>query len=84
MSGLEVVGVIAGIISAYTGAHVVFQNWRKARESRRHNKQNLKLDNSLVVGSSTIQQTYEDHFARLGQRFAVGDIELTWDCGSFS
>lgn len=84
MSGLEVVGVIAGIISAYTSAHLVFQNWRKARESRRHNKQNLKLDNSLLVGSSTIQQTYDEHFARLGRRFAVGDGELTRDYGSFS
>jgi hypothetical protein len=84
MSGLEVVAVIAGIISAYTGAHIVFQNWRQARESRRRNKQNLKLNKSLVVGSSTIQHTYDEHFARLGQRFAVGDSELTRHCGFFS
>lgn len=84
MAGLEVVGAVAGIIAAYCGAHVVFQNWRGARESRRHNKQNQKLDNSLVVGSSTIQQTYDEHFARLGKRFGVGDSELARNCGSFS
>jgi hypothetical protein len=84
MSGLEVFAVIAGIISAYIGAHIVFQDWRKARESRRRNKQNLKLNKSLVVGSSIIQHTYDEHFARLGNRFAVGDSELTRDCGFFS
>lgn len=83
MFGLEVVAVIAGIISAYTGSHVAFQKWQKGRESRLHNKQYLKLNNSLVAGSSTIQQTYK-HFARLGKLFAVGDSELNRDCGSFS
>lgn len=61
----------------------MFQNWQKEKKSRWHNKQNLKLDNSLVVGSLTIQQIYDKYFARLGQQFAVGNSELNWDCASF-
>lgn len=73
MSGLEVVALVAGIVSAYSGAASLFRNWRRDRKERQQQKKNQHLNQALVKGSSDVQKTYDDDFRRLGQLFARGD-----------
>ena len=73
MSGLEVVALVAGIVSAFTGAGTLFRNWRRDRKERRKQEKNQRLEQTLVKGSSDVQTTYNDDFRRLGPMFARGD-----------
>lgn len=73
MFGLEVVGIVASIISAFVSSASLFREWREKRRERRKNDQNSILQISLSSGSSQIQGEYEQDFSRLGSRFAVGD-----------
>ena len=73
MSGLEVVGLVAGIVSAFTGAGGLFRNWRRDRKERRLQEKNQRLEQTLVKGSSDVQTTYDHDFRRLGPMFARGD-----------
>jgi hypothetical protein len=73
MSGLEVVAAITSILGAFNGSVTIYRSWRDARRERREKEENRRLERSLTVGSTTVQQEYDTHFARLGQRFAIGD-----------
>lgn len=73
MPVLEVLAAVAGIVSAFNGAVALYRSWRDKRNERRTNKRNRELEASLTKGRTTIQQEYDGHFARFGQRFAVGD-----------
>jgi len=86
MSGLEVVGVFgvaAGIISAFHDSLSLYRSWKqkkkeqtRKKKERRRNLKNESLEQSLSLGETKIQQEYNLHFARLGQRFAIGDCEF--------
>ena len=73
MSGLEVAALVAGIISAYTGAATLYRKWRSDRQARRQQLQNERLDQSLVQGRADVQARYDNDFRRLGAIFARGD-----------
>jgi hypothetical protein len=73
MSGLEVVGIVASIVSAFVASASLFREWREKRRERRKNYQNSSLQISLSSGSSQVRGEYEQDFSRLGSRFAVGD-----------
>ena len=73
MSGVEVVGTICGIISAFTGAYAAFTKWRKKRKERKQEPQNQALEDSLKSGASDIQIHYAQYVVLLGPRFASGD-----------
>ena len=73
MSGIEVVALVAGIVSAYTGAATLFRKWRSDRKERRQQLQNERLDQSLVQGRTDVQGRYDNDFRRLGVVFARGD-----------
>jgi hypothetical protein len=45
-------------------------------EEERTKTENESLEQSLSLGETKIQQEYDLHFARLGQRFAVGDCKF--------
>jgi hypothetical protein len=87
MSGLEVVAAITGIVGAFNGSVTLYRSWRDAKRERREKEENRRLERSLTVGSTTVQQEYDTHFARLGQRFAIGDgkyVPLPRYTGAFS
>jgi hypothetical protein len=73
MLGLDVVGIVASIVSAFVGSASLFREWREKRRERRKNNQNSSLQISLSSGSSQVQGKYEQDLSRLGYRFAVGD-----------
>ena len=73
MSGIEVVALVAGIVSAFTGAGTLFRSWRRDRKERQRQEKNQHLEQALVKGSSDVQKTYDDDFRRLGPMFARGD-----------
>ena len=76
MSGLEVVAAVAGIVGAYAASASVYYAWRNKRQARITNTQNQGLEVSLTTGKTAVQREYDEHFARLGRRFAVGDGEF--------
>ena len=73
MSGLEVIAAVTGIISAFTASVKMFQDWREKKKQRKRDSQNAELALSLASGGRAVQQEYDQHFARLGRRFAMGD-----------
>lgn len=73
MSGLEVVGLIAGIVSAFSGAANLYRDWRSKKREREKQQQNENLSQVLVTSGPDVQRHYDDDFRRLGQRFARGD-----------
>jgi hypothetical protein len=70
MSGLEVVGIVCAIISAFTGAAALVKK-RKAKKEKKAAQE--ALEKSLELGPFSVQGEYDHGFARLGQRFAKGD-----------
>ena len=83
MSGIEVVALVAGIVSAFAGAGSLFSNWRRDRKERQKQEKNQQLEQALVKGSSDVQRTYDDDFRRLGPMFARGD-GMTSSISAFS
>lgn len=73
MSGIEVVGVIAGIVSAFGGAANLYWDWRKKNRERQKQTENEKLLQVLATSGPDVQQRYDKDFRRLGERFARGD-----------
>jgi hypothetical protein len=82
MPVLETLGAVAGAISAFNASVSLYRSWRDKRAERRANEQNQMLETSLTRGGTTIQQEYDNNFARLGQIFAAGDGKLQ-SLGSF-
>ena len=72
MSGIEVVGLVCAIVSAFTGAAALLKKRKAKKEAKR-----LAVEQSLAIGPPTVQGEYDRDFARLGQKFAKGDGEST-------
>jgi hypothetical protein len=68
MSGIEVVGLVCAIVSAFTAAVDLIRK----RKAKKETKQ-VALEESLAIGPSRVQEKYDGGFARLGTRFAQGD-----------
>jgi len=75
MSGLEVIAAVAGIVSAFAGSLTIYRAWRDKKKERLENAQNRRLEVSLTTGGTTVQNEYDQHFRRLGRKFATGDGE---------
>ena len=73
MSGLEVVGLIAGITSAFVGAKSYLLARKKREEVKAKRQEAEALRTSLVRGKTEVQEEYDSDFARLGAPFARGD-----------
>lgn len=79
MSGLEVVGLVAAIVSAFAGGKELSTAWRKHREKKRASKQqhdDKDVETSMVKGKSKVQKKYNEDFRKLGASFARGDGKL--------
>ena len=72
MSGLEVVALVAAIVSAFTGGSQLFSKWKERRHERRLEAQNEVVGTSLQRGTREVQTEYDRDFARLGAAFAQG------------
>ena len=72
MSGLEVVGLVCAIVSAFTGAAELIRR-RKAKKTKNAKE---AVEKSLALGPPTVRGEYDHGFARLGPRFAKGDGEF--------
>jgi hypothetical protein len=70
MSGLEVVGLVCAIVSAFTGAAALIRK-RKAKKEKQAVQE--ALEQSLALGPPSVRGEYDHGFARLGPRFARGD-----------
>lgn len=75
MSGFEVVALVAGIVSAFSGATGLYRTWRKDKKERREKKANQRLEGRLDGHGKEVQRAYDDDFRRLGAAFARGDGE---------
>ena len=73
ITGLEVAGVVAAIVSALNSAATLYQDWRNARRERKDRKENEDLNQLVKYSGLQVQQEYDQDFRRLGQGFARGD-----------
>ena len=73
MSGLEVLALLAAIVSAFTGGSELFMKWRARRRERKALKQNDAVGTILRRGAPEVKAEYDRDFARLGRVFARGD-----------
>ena len=73
MSGLEIIGLVAGIVSAFSSAGTFFLDWKKKRREREQQQANQRLQQLVQSGGGDIQTEYDQDFRRLGQVFARGD-----------
>jgi hypothetical protein len=75
MSGLEVVAIVAAIVSAFHASVEILSKIKQRQASQRdklaHDSAGLEL--SLSRGGSDVQQEYNLDFARIGPSFAKGD-----------
>ena len=80
MSGLEIVGVVAGIVSAITAVGGAIKKARRERRVRlQSSTENLetRLITTLDNGPPRINGEYNSDVARLGSPFTRGDGEKT-------
>ena len=73
ITGLEVGGLVAAIVSALSQATQAYQGWRDARRGRKGREDNERLQDVVSTSSELIQQEYAENFRRLGEAFARGD-----------
>lgn len=79
MSGLEVVALVAAVVSSFAGGKELFSAGRRHRQKKRAKKQHhddKKMEASMVKGKSKVQNKYDEDFRKLGERFAKGDGKL--------
>lgn len=75
MSGVEVVAVVAGvaaIVSGFADGFVLFRRWKARSASWRLRSARTQTERELQSSGPDVRRVYDHHFARLGQRFAVG------------
>ncbi|KAF1947199.1 hypothetical protein EJ02DRAFT_137161 [Clathrospora elynae] len=79
MSGLEVVGLVAGIVSAFSAmaSFLAARNEKKAENARRKREEMEKLQTAIILAPPQIQSEYDYDFARIGSKFAAGDCEYS-------
>jgi hypothetical protein len=78
MSYLEIIGLVAGIIGAFssTGSFLADRKKRKVEKARAKAEELAKLQTAVVTAPPQIQREYDRDFARIGPRFAAGDCKL--------
>ena len=78
MSGLEVVALVVGIVSAFSGTASFLRELKKKKkdESSHKSVRIQRLQKAVELAPPEIQQEYDNDFARIGRRFAVGDGEV--------
>lgn len=67
MSGLEIVGLVAGIVAAFSGASSLYRDWRKERREREERQENEDLEIVVKQSGPDIQEEYDRDFSKLGQ-----------------
>lgn len=67
MSGIEVVGLDAGIVSAFSSTASLYRDWRKRREERERQQANDNLEVMVNQGGRDVHEEYDQDFRRLGQ-----------------
>jgi hypothetical protein len=78
MSGLEIIGVVAGIVSAITAVGGAIKKARRERQAKlQAATQNLetRLITTLDNGPPRINGEYDNDVGRLGSAFSRGDGE---------
>lgn len=78
MSGLEVVALVAAIVSAFTGTvGLLKEREQKKAEKRRAKREELKrLQVALTKAHPEVQNRYDVGFANFGSHFRSGDCKL--------
>jgi hypothetical protein len=78
MSGLEVLALVAGITSAFTGtaSFLAERKKRKAEKACAKAEQLERLQTAVIAAPPQIQNEYDRDFARIGPKFATGDCEF--------
>jgi hypothetical protein len=66
---MELVESFTALMVAYKECISLYQSWRFQVPV----KSSKALHNSLNLGASRVQEEYDQHYGRLGRRFAVGD-----------
>ena len=72
MSHIEEIGVeeaIVLVVKAFKECGSLHQKWRQLAVA----KNGKGFYNSLVLGAARVQEEYDQHYGRLGDRFGVGD-----------
>ena len=59
MSGIEVVGLVAGIVSAFRGAGTLYRQWRKERRERDSQEANQRLHALVESSGPEVQAEYD-------------------------
>jgi hypothetical protein len=79
MSGLEVIGLVADIVSAFSGiaSFLAERKKRKKEKTRTRSEEMNKLRDTVKLAPPQIQQEYDHDFARIGPKFAAGDCAYT-------
>ena len=85
----EVSSCVSHLIRAFTDSLNIFKQVRKHRRRRQNRKnearqtkdqspssEELQLSTSLRKGPIDIKETFENHYAKAGDRFAKGDGKL--------
>jgi hypothetical protein len=78
MPGLKVIGLVAGIVSAFASAASLYRDWREQKRNRMAESANLRLYRLVTASGLRVQEEYDRDFGRLGQVFARGDGNSIW------
>jgi hypothetical protein len=74
---VAVAGAVPAIVQAFNSCINAYEK-HKSRRRRRTTDQDDELELSLDKGSRKVQTKYDEGFASLGERFAVGDSKLPY------
>ncbi|KAF7361035.1 hypothetical protein MSAN_01133900 [Mycena sanguinolenta] len=73
MPAIEILSLVAGIVSAFVACSTEYREWRTARTRRMERRRNIELQEMLEGNGPAIQAEYDDDVRRLGKVFARGD-----------
>jgi hypothetical protein len=78
MSGIEVVMLVAGIVSAFAGtaSYLNERKKRKAEKAQEKRRARKQLQVTVTSAPRQIQDEYDKDFARIGPKFAFGDCKF--------
>jgi hypothetical protein len=66
---MELVEAFSAMMFAYKESISLYQSWRLKAPV----KNSKALYNSLLLGQTRVQEEYDQHIGRLGNRFVIGD-----------
>lgn len=86
MSGLEVVALVVGIVSAFSGTASFLSELKKRKKEKARNKAEEleKLRDDVKQAPPQIQKEYDMDLARIGPKFAAGDCKFAASLSSIS